>query len=70
MSVELGTGQGPVTCQLVTAHGKVSTLGSFWLTDGYGAWGSPAPANVADVTGARLVSATGAVLATASITRW
>lgn len=69
MSVDMGSGDGPVTCQLVGTHGQVTTLGSFWLADGSGAWGSPAPANVAGFTGARLVSAAGTILATATFTR-
>jgi hypothetical protein len=66
MSVDLGSGDGAVTCQLVGATGQVHTLGTFQLADGYGQWGSPDPGNVGDVQGARLVSATGAVLATAT----
>jgi hypothetical protein len=68
MSVDMDSGDGAVTCQLVDANGQVHTLGSFHLSDGYGQWGSPDPGNVGDVHGARLVSATGAVLATASFT--
>jgi hypothetical protein len=68
MSVDLGSGDGAVTCQLVGAHGQVITLGSFWLANGYGTWGSPAPGNVTGLSGARLVSAAGTVLATATFT--
>jgi hypothetical protein len=66
MSVDMESGDGSVTCQLVDANGKVHTLGTFHLVNGYGQWGSPDPGNVGDVHGARLVSATGAVLATAT----
>lgn len=69
MSVEMGSGNEAVTCQLVGADGQVSTLGSFRLADGYGSWGSPDPGTVTPLRGARLVSATGAVLATATFTR-
>lgn len=68
MSVDLGSGDGAVTCQLVGAHGQVITLGSFWLANGHGTWGSPAPGNVTGLSGARLVSAAGTVLATATFT--
>jgi hypothetical protein len=70
MSVDVAAGSEVVTCQLVGANGQVHTLGSFRLTDGYGAWGSPDPGNVGDVWGARLVSAGGTVLATAAFTHW
>jgi hypothetical protein len=66
MDVESGWGDEPVTCQLVGADGQVSTLGSFRLADGYGSWGSPDPGNFPNLRGARLVSATGTVLATAT----
>jgi hypothetical protein len=67
MSVDdLNSGQQTVTCQVLDTDGRVTTIGSFQLTDGYGAWGSPAPGNVGHLSGARLVSANGTVLATAT----
>jgi hypothetical protein len=68
MSVDLGSGNEAVTCQLVGDNGQVSTVGTFHLADGYGSWGSPNPGPLTDLHGARLVSATGAVLATATFT--
>lgn len=70
MSIDVETGSGRVVCQLIGANGQVHTLGSFALADGYGAWGSPDPGSIGDVKGARVVSSTGAVLATATFTRW
>jgi anti-sigma-K factor RskA len=67
MSVAMDTGNVSVTCQLEGADGRITTVGSFKLTDGYGYWGSPVPANLGPVTGARLISADGNVVATASI---
>jgi hypothetical protein len=66
MSVAMNSGSGSVTCQLVGTDGHITTVGSFRLADGYGYWGSPAPANLGPLTGARLLSADGTVLATAS----
>ena len=43
-----------------------STIGSFWLTAGYGWWGSPEPDQPAAVTGARLITTGGMILATAT----
>jgi hypothetical protein len=68
MSVELPSGSGMVTCQVIGAGGKVSTVGSFRLTSGYGSWGSPAPGNFGAVHGALLVAPDGTVLATATFT--
>jgi hypothetical protein len=67
--VDMGSGDEFVTCQVVGADGRASTVGSFQLADGYGTWGSPDPGNVGAVTGARLLSADGVVLATATFTR-
>jgi hypothetical protein len=69
MSVDLGSGDQFVTCQVVGPDGRVSTVGSFQLADGHGTWGSPDPGNVGAVTGARLLSADGVVLATATFPR-
>jgi hypothetical protein len=66
MYVDLETGHETVTCQLVTADGQVHTLDSTQLADGYGSWTSPSPGSLKHVTGARLVSTTGKVLATAT----
>jgi hypothetical protein len=67
MSVELPSGDGMVTCQLVGSNGKVTTVGSFQLAGGYGAWGSPDPWAPSAISGARLVAANGTVLAVASL---
>ena len=66
MSVDLGSGNEAVTCELVSADGQVSTVGTFQLADGYGSWGSPDPGNIGTPTGARLVAADGTVLASAT----
>ncbi|MGP7997845.1 MAG: hypothetical protein ACLPKI_11045 [Streptosporangiaceae bacterium] len=66
MSVDMPAGNGTVVCQMESAGGHISTVGSFRLTDGHGYWGSPAPQTSGQLTGARLVSPDGTVLATAS----
>ncbi len=66
MSVDLESGNGTVICQLVGADGHITTVGSFRLTDGYGSWGSPAWTGDGPPVGARLVTANGTVLATAT----
>ncbi len=71
MSVNIGpgrgaTGNGTVLCQVEGPDGHVTTIGSFRLADGYGYWGSPDPVTNGPLTGARLVTTTGAILATAT----
>jgi hypothetical protein len=71
MAVDLGSGDEQVTCQVVGTDGKVTTIGSFRLADGYGSWGSGARPDqgttIGPVSGARIVAANGTVLATASL---
>jgi Putative zinc-finger len=59
-------GNGTVICQVEGPDGHLTTVGSFRLTGGYGYWGSPDPVSNGPLTGARLVTATGTVLATAT----
>jgi hypothetical protein len=71
MSVNIGPGSGAaengtVLCQVEGPDGHITTIGSFRLTDGYGYWGSPDPATNGPLTGARLVTPTGAIVATAT----
>jgi anti-sigma-K factor RskA len=68
MSVNMeGAGNATVTCQLEMADGNFQNVGKFHLTDGYGAWGSsPYTAGPGAILGARLLSANGTVLATAT----
>ena len=68
MSVNMGVqGNATVTCQLQMANGNFQNVGTFRLTDGYGAWGSsPYTAGPGAILGARLLSANGTVLATAT----
>jgi hypothetical protein len=68
MSVDMGSGNQVVTCQVVNKDGQVTTIGSFQLADGYGSWGSPDPGPTGSLAGARIVSANGTVLATATFT--
>jgi hypothetical protein len=63
MSVDMGYGNGTVTCQVIGKDGRVTTIGSFRLADGYGAWGSPNPGYLGELSGARLVGDDGTVIA-------
>jgi anti-sigma-K factor RskA len=68
MSVNMeGVGNVTVICQLEDADGHFKNVGQFKLTDGYGSWGSsPYTAGPGMIMGARLLSANGTVLATAT----
>jgi hypothetical protein len=66
MSVDLDHGNEMVTCQVVGADGKVTSLGSFALTHGYGSWQFAVTGLSGPLKGARLVTQDGAVLATAT----
>ncbi len=56
-----------VTCQFQSANGDITTVGKFWLNDGYGAWGIPAPSGGTAPTTVRLVNPAGEVLASAAL---
>ena len=71
MSVDIRSGggadgNGTVLCQVEGPDGHVTTIGSFRLTGGNGYWGSPDPAANGPLTGVRLVTTSGTVLATAA----
>ncbi|WP_369244545.1 hypothetical protein [Streptomyces sp. R41] len=56
---------GKVTCLLENSDGSVVRVGNFTLHEGYGFWGGPASVDPAALSGARLTSPDGTVLATA-----
>src|SRR4029077_15218094 len=41
MSVDIGSGNNTVICQVEGSDGRFTTIGSFRLSGGYGYWGSP-----------------------------
>jgi hypothetical protein len=65
MAVDLPSGDGTITCELEGADEHYTAVGHFRLTHGDGAWGSPKPWSGGKVTGARLLSSNGTVIATA-----
>jgi hypothetical protein len=64
--VDLDIKDTTIVCQLIDRAGRVITVGSFRLLKGDGYWGSPEPDQPAMITGARLITTTGTLLATAS----
>jgi len=59
---------GTVACQVVSADGRIVTLGSFDLVDGSGSWATPEPSGLGRITSARLIAADGKILAQATFT--
>lgn len=57
-----------VNCQLIGGDGHIIHIGKLRITDGYGAWGSSDSISSGPLSGARLVSANGTILASASFT--
>lgn len=67
MDLAESAAQGTVTCEIVTDNGITHKLGTFWVTNGYGAWVAPLGVLASDVRMARLISSNGAVIATARL---
>jgi hypothetical protein len=67
MTLDTAAVQGKVTCQVVTNDGVTHAVGTFTVKQGYGAWGAPLPVAPRDVKRAEVVSPTGTVIATATL---
>jgi hypothetical protein len=66
MTIDSHSWSGLVTCELILANGKVENIGKFGLSGGYGSWGAPLTSPAGQVRSARLITASGDVLASAS----
>lgn len=64
MSLEDGSWSGKATCEVRLADGATVPLGTFWLDEGYGAWGVTLPSRTGSIQTASVVS-DGSVLASA-----
>ncbi|MGW7819463.1 anti-sigma factor family protein [Streptomyces puniciscabiei] len=62
-----GSYTGKVTCLLEHSDGTTVRVGDFPLTAGHGEWGVAAPGDLSTVSGARLTTPGGTVLATARL---
>jgi hypothetical protein len=67
MYVEGDSHAQQVRCELRLADGKFDVVGTFWTERGYGTWSSALTVPASQVAGARLVSMSGATLATANL---
>jgi hypothetical protein len=67
-TVDADDGNTTLICQLTTRTGQLITAGTFAIWSGDGYWGTPVPSHSATITGARLITTSGTVLATAHFT--
>ena len=67
MTLDDSTARGRVRCLVVTDDGVTHWVGSFVASEGYGAWAAPLHVDPKDVRSAEVVSASGAVIATATL---
>lgn len=65
MSLDAGSWSGSATCEVRLANGSKVQLGTFWLENGYGAWGVALASGTGKISSAYVVSGK-AVLASAS----
>ena len=67
MTLHDSTARGRVQCLVVTDDGVMHWVGTFVASEGYGTWAAPLHVDPKDVRSAEVVSASGAVIATASL---
>jgi hypothetical protein len=67
MNVDASGANGTYTCELKLANGATVPLGQFDVHDGIGEWAHTVAVDVKQITTARLVSPSGATLATAKL---
>jgi hypothetical protein len=67
MMISDSSAHGTVDCVVVTDDGTTHHVGTFDADKGYGAWIAPLPVNPADVRTAEVVSPSGTVIATATL---
>jgi hypothetical protein len=67
MTLSESAAHGKVVCQVVTNSGTTRRLGTFTVSEGYGAWVAPLWMSPAKVKEAQVVSPSGTVIATASL---
>jgi hypothetical protein len=67
MYVDDTSWQGALRCEVVVDQGPTVDIGKFWLSEGKGAWGASVSQPAGRLSQARIVSASGQVLATANL---
>ena len=59
MSLDDGSWSGEATCEVRLADGATMLLGTFWLDNGYGAWGVALPSATGRISSASVLTGTG-----------
>jgi hypothetical protein len=68
VTLDDSSAHGALTCEVVTDDGVTHKIGTFGATYGYAAWDAPLKVAPQDVRKAEVVSSSGTVIATASLT--
>ena len=66
MDIDTGAVSGLVWCKVTLDSGAVVIVGKFSISNGYGSWVAPLTTSASDIRSARIVSARGTVLASAT----
>jgi len=66
MAVDTDLGNRTIRCEVLQRDGRVRSVGTFALTDGYGYWSTATGIRPSSIAGVRLVDSTGQAVATAS----
>ena len=67
VTMEDSSAHGALTCEVITDNGVTHRIGTFSATYGYAAWDAPLKVAPQDVRTAEVVSSSGTVIATASL---
>jgi hypothetical protein len=67
MYVDDPSWQGALRCEVMVDQGPTVDIGKFWLSEGKGAWAASVGQPAGRLSQARIVSASGQVLATADL---
>jgi hypothetical protein len=67
VTMEDSSADGALTCEVITDNGVAHRIGTFSATYGYAAWDAPLKVAPQDVRTAEVVSSSGTVIATASL---
>jgi hypothetical protein len=68
MTLSDSTARGKIICEVVTKSGATRWVGEFTAMSGYGSWGAPLPVAPQDIRSAKVVSVSGVLIASATLT--
>ncbi|HVA07485.1 MAG TPA: hypothetical protein VNG12_12170 [Acidimicrobiales bacterium] len=68
MTLSDSAAHGKIICEVVTKSGATRWVGDFTAKSGYGSWGAPLPVAPQDIRSAKVVSVSGTLIASATLT--